>query len=74
MKKVKITFPQITFGEKIIELSDEAHEKIVHQSGDEEKAEFIIENLNQDELDWMGNTKDLESAIDVGYCGVVNER
>jgi len=74
MKKVIIQFPQIVIEEKIIEVTEDQHEELLQHSSDIEKTDFIWENMTQQEQDWTNGKNSIESAVDVGYCGIKDSK
>ena len=70
MKKVKISFPQIVVEQREIEVTEEQFEDLTEHSSDDEKADFIWSKMTEQEQQWTQGKKWVESAIDVGYCGV----
>lgn len=68
--KVKIKFPQIVFETREVEVTEEQHEELIHHSCDEDRVKFIWENMTDQEQQWVHGKKDVESAVDVGYCGI----
>jgi hypothetical protein len=72
MRKLKIRFPQITFKEKIVDVTDEQHYKFVSKlSHIDEITKFIWNNMSEEEQKWTeGGIKWVKSAIDVDYAGV----
>lgn len=71
MKKVRIKFPQLCVESRTIEVSDEKYEELVEHAGEEDRANFIWNQMTESEKNWAPNGfKSLVSAIDVGYCGI----
>jgi hypothetical protein len=66
--KVKITFPQIVFESKEVELSDGEFDA-VQDLCFHDQVDFIWNNMTEDEKDWcpMGK-KGLKDALDLDYC------
>lgn len=70
MKKVTISFPQIVVERREVEVTDEQFEDLTQHSCDSEKADFIWNNMTEQEQQWTQGKKWLEGAIDAGYCGL----
>lgn len=70
MKKVVIKFPQIVFETRIVEVSDEKHEELLHYASDSEKVDFIWENMTEQEQMWTEGKHWIESSMDAGYGSV----
>ena len=69
MVEIEIVYPQMTFEKKFLTVSKEEWEQIRDMT-DRRKAEFITENLSDEEANWAGSEESLESAIEVGYAWV----
>lgn len=74
MKKVKISFPQIVVEQREVEVTDEQFEDLTQHYCDNEKTDFIWDQMTDQEQQWTQGKKWVESAIDMGYCGVAKER
>jgi hypothetical protein len=64
--KVTILFPQIVVETKEVEIPD-------NTSIDElliDETDFVWNNLTEQEKNWSGGKKNLDGAIEVGYCGI----
>jgi hypothetical protein len=72
MKKITISFPQIVFERRTIEVTEDKHEEILNGCLDE-KVEFIWDNMTGLEKQWSQGIEALSSAVDIEYCGVKNE-
>ena len=70
MKTLKITYPQIVFETKEIEVSDELSEIAINGCC-EEKADFIISQITDLDFNWIPEAKKgLISCIDMGYSTI----
>lgn len=69
MRTIKIQFPQIVTETKEIEVSEIDYENIESMSI-EEKAQFIWDNISEQEQQWTEGKKWIENAIECGYSGV----
>lgn len=69
MRKIKITYPQVYFEEKEIEVTQEQYESLILHL--ENQDGFIWDNLDEREQSWVPDgEKGLSAAIEYGYCGV----
>lgn len=70
MKKLKITYPQIVFETKEIEVSDEVAENALNGCC-EEKADFIISQITDLDFNWIPESRmGLISCVDMGYSTI----
>lgn len=70
MKTLKITYPQIVFGTKDVEVSDEIAEMVLNGCC-EEKADFIISQITDLDFNWIPESrKGLISCVDMGYSTI----
>ncbi len=69
MKKVTIKFPQIVIESKEIEVSGYKLEEIMNFC-EEERVDFIWENMTEQEQQWTNGKKWIAAAVDADYCGV----
>jgi hypothetical protein len=70
MKWIKITFPQIVFESKEIEVSEEIAESLLYHN--EDVGKFVWDNMTEQEQGWTEGQKWVRSAIEEGYAGVRN--
>lgn len=70
MRKIKITFPQIVFEQKEVEVTQEQYEDLIEHSSCSEKAKFIWSNMTDMEKQWTEGEKWVEGAVDCYLCGV----
>ena len=72
MSKIKFeNLPEAV--EKLIQGQEEIRtliQGLAEYSSDDEKADFILSQMTEQEQQWTQGKKWVESAIDVGYCGV----
>ncbi len=67
--KVKISFPQIVIESKEVEVSEEKYEELVNEDL-KKQADFVWQNMTEQEQDWSNGKKWIEDAMDVGYCKI----
>ena len=66
--KLEITYPQIVFETKIIDITEDQYEEL-QDASIKEQASFVFHQLNDIEQSWTPSGKQgILNAMDLGYC------
>lgn len=71
--KITMCYPQMRWGWKDIEVSEEKFEEIQNMT-DEQQAEFILDNLHGSEYDDTMGKKNIVDALDAEYAYIRKSR
>ncbi|TDB64387.1 hypothetical protein [Arundinibacter roseus] len=66
---IELCYPQISFGIKALEVTEEKWEEIQNMT-EAKKAEYINENLNESEQDWSFGVRNIRDALNAEYAWI----